>query len=66
MEAKRESQKARAKGMILAQCPVCHGKGTVLREAPLLANLKDPAIRAYQAKPKTCPRCNGSGRLGVG
>jgi len=66
MEAGRKRRRARAKGMILAQCPVCHGTGEVPREIPLLANLKDPAIRAYQKKSKTCPKCNGSGRLGVG
>ncbi len=65
MEARRKRQKASARGMILAQCPVCHGTGMVPREAPLLANPKDPAIRAYQAKLRSCPRCNGSGRLGV-
>ena len=52
--------------MILAKCPVCQGTGKVPREAPLLANLKDPAIRDYQKKLKTCPRCNGSGLIGVG
>ena len=64
MQARRKRQSA--KGMILAQCPDCQGTGKVPREAPLLANLKDPAIRAYQKKSKTCPRCKGSGRLGVG
>jgi len=66
MEAGRKRRRARARGMILAQCPVCHGTGTVPREAPLLANPKDPLVRAYQARPKTCPRCNGSGWVGVG
>ena len=66
MEAGRKRRKPRARGMILAQCPVCHGTGTVPREIPLLANPKDPAIRDYQKKSKICPRCNGSGRLGVG
>ena len=64
MQAKRKGQRAR--GMILANCPDCQGTGKVPREAPLLANLKDPAIRAYQKKLKTCPRCNGSGRIGMG
>ncbi len=66
MEARKKRQKASAKGMILATCPVCKGTGKVPREAPLLANLKDPAIRAYQTKLKTCPRCQGNGRLGTG
>jgi len=66
MEARRKRQKASAKGKILGTCPNCKGTGTVPREAPLLANLKDPAIRAYQKKSKICPRCNGSGRVGVG
>jgi len=52
--------------MILAQCPVCHGTGTVPREIPLLANPKDPAIRDYQKKSKICPRCKGNGWVGVG
>ena len=64
MQAKKKEQ--RAKGMILANCPVCQGTGKVPREAPLLANLKDPAIRGYQKKSKTCPRCNGIGRIGMG
>ena len=65
MEARRKRQKASARGMILATCPDCKGTGKVPREAPLLANLKDPAIRAYQKKSKTCPRCKGIGRVGV-
>ena len=64
MEARKNSQKA--KGTILGTCPDCRGTGTIPREAPLLANLKDPAIRAYQAKLRSCPRCNGIGQLGVG
>ncbi|MBA7656033.1 hypothetical protein ES703_63946 [subsurface metagenome] len=66
MEAGRKRRRARARGMILAQCPVCHGTGTVPREIPLLANPKDPAIRDYQKKSKTCPRCKGNGWVGVG
>ena len=64
MEARRKRQKTR--GMIMAQCPDCQGTGKVPSEAPLLANLKDPAIRDYQKKSKTCPRCKGSGWIGVG
>jgi len=66
MEAKRKKQEARDKGMILAPCPACQGTGTVPRETPLLANPKDPAIRLYQKKSKTCPRCKGSGWVGGG
>ena len=63
MEASKKRQSA--KGMILAPCPACRGTGKVPREAPLLANPKDPAIRAYRTKLTTCPRCQGRGRLGI-
>jgi len=50
---------------ILCQCPVCKGKGKVLREVPFLANPKAPMTRAGQMGYNTCPRCQGSGSIGV-
>jgi len=64
MEAKRKRQKASAKGMILATCPLCKGTGKVPKKLPFGANPKAPATRADRLGMETCPRCKGSGRLG--
>ena len=65
MEARRKRQKAGAKGMILARCPLCKGTGKVPKKLPFLANPKAPATRADRLGFETCPKCKGSGRLGV-
>jgi len=51
--------------MILAICPACKGTGKVPRELPFRANPKAPATRADKLGMETCPRCNGSGRIGI-
>ena len=66
MKAKREIGEAKARGVILAICPVCKGAGIVTRELPFRANPKAPATRADRLGFKTCPRCNGSGRVSTG
>jgi len=50
---------------ILCRCPVCRGDGKVAREVPFLANPKAPMTRAGQMGYKTCPKCLGSGSVGV-
>ena len=50
---------------ILAKCPVCKGKGKVPKELPFLANPKAWVTSAKRLGMETCPRCNGSGRIGV-
>ena len=58
--------KPRKKGIIiLCRCPVCQGEGKIAREVPFLANPKAPLTRAGQMGYKTCPKCQGSGSVGV-
>ncbi len=66
MQAKRKRQRASAKGMILAKCPLCKGTGKVPKKLPFLANPKAPATRADKLGLETCPTCQGIGRVGVG
>ena len=58
---KKKRQKTGARGMILAVCPVCKGKGKVPRELPFRANPKASATRADKLGMETCPRCKGKG-----
>ncbi len=55
----------RAKIAIISRCPVCQGTGRVAREVPFLANPKAPATRPKDMGLKTCPRCKGSGVIGI-
>jgi len=66
MEARRKRRKAHAKGMILATCTLCKGTGKIPKQLPFLANPKAPATRADRLGMETCPRCKGSGMVGVG
>ena len=50
---------------IIARCPVCQGSGRVPKELPLAANPKAPSTRADRVGLKTCPRCRGSGSVGI-
>ena len=50
---------------IIAKCPQCEGAGRVRRELPFGANPKAPATRAEKTGWKDCPRCRGSGSIGI-
>jgi DnaJ-class molecular chaperone len=50
---------------VVAKCPLCGGKGKVKKELPLLANPRSPFTHADKAALVTCPRCNGSGVVGL-
>ena len=50
---------------ILARCPLCKGTGRIPQKLPFRANPKAWATRADKLRAETCPRCNGSGRIGV-
>ena len=50
---------------ILAKCPLCKGKGKVPKQLPFRANPKAPITRPERYGMETCPRCGGSGRVGV-
>jgi len=50
---------------ILSRCPLCKGTGRVRRELPFGANPKAPMTNAEKTGYKTCPRCNGSGSIGI-
>jgi RecJ-like exonuclease len=50
---------------ILAKCPLCKGKGKVPKQLPFRANPKAPATRADKLGMETCPRCKGTGVIGV-
>jgi len=50
---------------IIAKCPVCKGTGKVPREVPFGANPKAPATRADRMGLKNCPKCQGSGIVGI-
>ena len=63
MEAK--GRKENARGVILAICPLCKGKGKVPRKLPFLANPKAPATRADRLGFENCPKCHGSGQIKV-
>ena len=66
MEAGRRKRRPRARGMILATCPDCKGTGQVPKKLPFLANPKAPMTRADRLGMEPCPRCRGSGWVGVG
>jgi len=52
---------------ILAKCPVCKGTGKVRKQLPFLANPRVWVTRIREDKSgfETCPRCKGSGRIGI-
>lgn len=50
---------------IIAKCPQCKGTGRVRRELPFGANPKAPTTRAEKTGWKDCPRCQGSGSIGI-
>ncbi len=54
-----------ARGAIISRCPICTGTGKVPRELPFGANPKAPATRLDKMGVKACPRCNGSGIIGI-
>ena len=64
MEAR--SKKGDNRGKILAICPLCGGAGKVPKQLPFRANPKAPATRADKLGFERCPRCRGSGQVGVG
>ena len=66
MEAGGKMRRARARGMILATCPDCKGTGKVPKKLSFLANPKAPLTRADKLGMEDCPRCCGSGWVGVG
>ena len=51
---------------IISRCPLCKGTGKVPREVPFLANPKAPTTRSARVGFKDCPRCKGSGVIGIG
>ena len=65
MEDWKRRQRAKARGKILATCPVCKGTGKIPKEFPFRANPKAPATHADRLGLQTCPTCQGSGRVGV-
>lgn len=50
---------------IISMCPVCKGRGEVLKELPFGANPKAPTTRADKVGLKPCPNCRGSGSVGI-
>jgi len=50
---------------IISRCPLCQGTGRVRRELPFGANPKAPTTRADKTGFKTCPKCRGSGSIGI-
>jgi len=50
---------------IISKCPVCQGNGKVPRKLPFGANPKAPTTRADKTGLKTCPRCQGTGSVGI-
>ena len=50
---------------IISRCPVCQGTGRVRRELPFGANPKAPTTRADKTGFKNCPRCGGTGSIGI-
>jgi len=50
---------------ILARCPECKGRGRIPKKLPFRANPRAWVTRAERLGKVTCPRCNGSGRIGV-
>ena len=50
---------------IISKCPVCKGEGKVPKELPFGANPKAPATRADKTGLKTCPKCRGTGSVGI-
>ncbi|MFA7218782.1 MAG: hypothetical protein WC057_09350 [Dehalococcoidales bacterium] len=50
---------------VVSKCPLCNGTGKVKKELPLWANPKAPNTCADKAALITCPRCKGSGVVGL-
>lgn len=50
---------------VVSKCPLCNGKGKIKKELPLWANPKAPNTRSDKAALITCPRCKGSGVVGL-
>lgn len=50
---------------ILSKCPVCNGRGKVPKPLPFRANPKAPATRPERQGMETCPKCKGTGKIGV-
>ncbi len=50
---------------VVSKCPLCNGTGKVKKELPLGANPKATITRADKAASVTCPRCKGSGVVGL-
>jgi hypothetical protein len=50
---------------IVSRCPVCRGAGKVPKDIPFMANPKAPMTRPRDMGLKACPRCGGSGTIGI-
>jgi hypothetical protein len=50
---------------IIARCPECQGSGQVPKDLPLAANPRAPMTRSDKVGLKTCPRCRGTGSIGI-
>jgi len=50
---------------VVSKCPVCNGRGKISKELPLGANPRALVTRADKAALLTCPRCKGSGVVGL-
>ena len=55
----------REKMAVVSRCPECQGKGRVPKDIPFLANPRAPMTRPRDMGLKTCPRCGGSGTIGI-
>ena len=66
IEDVRNKRKPGDTGAMLAACPHCLGEGRVRKELPLGANPKAPATHVERMGWRPCPRCSGSGQIGVG
>lgn len=62
----KSTGKKHAKGMeIVSVCPECSGKGKIPKEPPLFSNPKAPITNPKRSGMRDCPRCGGTGMLGL-
>ena len=50
---------------VVSKCPECKGEGKIPKKLPFGANPKASLTRVDKAAPVTCPRCKGSGVVGL-